>query len=107
MSELLENPHAAPPAAAIAPARNPVTVYDWAHSHFVGKSDELIAQGFQPLSLSVYGDPEDARFAGVFDKRPGPPLRRAIGYTINDFLDEQTQNQKQGFYPTLVSATGG
>jgi CubicO group peptidase (beta-lactamase class C family) len=93
--------------AAIVPARNPVTVYDWAHADFVWKSDELIAQGFQPLSLSVYGDPENARFAGVFDKRPGPQLRRAIGYTIDDFINEHTQNQQQGFYPTLVSATGG
>lgn len=120
MSELLKNPgpasadvvdpvvsDAVPPAAAVAPARNPVHLYDWAQSHFVGKSDELVAQGFQPLSLSMYGDPEDARYAGVFDKRPGPQLRRAIGFTIAHFLNELTQNQKQGFYPTLVSATGG
>src|SRR5262245_9100049 len=106
MSELVANPDPAS-AAAIVPARNPVTVYDWAHGDFVWKSDELIAQGFQPLSLSVYGDPENALFAGSCDKRPGPQLRRAIGYTIDDFVFEQTQNQNQGFYPILVTATGG
>ena len=54
-------------AAALEPARYPVTPCDWAHSHFVGRSDDLLAQGLQPLSLSVYGEPEDARFAGVSD----------------------------------------
>lgn len=94
-------------AAAVVPARNPLIVYDWARQHFVPKSDELVAQGFQPLSLSMYGDPEDARFAGVFDKRPGPPVRRAMGFTLADFSTEMVKQKVEGFYTTLVSATGG
>jgi CubicO group peptidase (beta-lactamase class C family) len=92
---------------AVLPVRNPIHLYDWDRPAFVTRSDELVSQGFQPLSLSMYGDPEKASFAGVFDKRPGPQLRRAMGFTIDHFRNEEAQNAVDGFHPTLVSATGG
>jgi CubicO group peptidase (beta-lactamase class C family) len=125
MSELLQSPtlpdtdiaditapaaaaaDAVAPAAAILPVRSPYHLYNWSRPAFVARGDELVSQGFQPLSLSMYGDPENALFAGVFDKRPGPPLRRVMGFTIDDFRNQEGQNAVDGFYPILVSATGG
>jgi CubicO group peptidase (beta-lactamase class C family) len=88
-------------------ATNPYFLYDWAFDHFVGRTKELMDQGFRMLSLSHYGEGAAVRFAGVFDKRPRPPVRWFFGYTIQDFLWAYGQSVAEGFYPALVSATGG
>ena len=81
-------------AAIEPPARNPVHIYDARLDHFAARTNDLVNEGCQPLSLSMYGDPGHALFAGVFDKRPGPPLRWTLGSTISDFLWEYTNNQR-------------
>jgi CubicO group peptidase (beta-lactamase class C family) len=86
---------------------NPAFVYDWAFTDFVARTKQLADQGFRPLSLSTYGDPKAARFAGVWDKRPGGQLHWYLGYTVGDFQGEYNQNRAAGFYPVLVSAVGG
>jgi CubicO group peptidase (beta-lactamase class C family) len=85
---------------------DPVFIYDWAFTDFVARTKQLADQGLRPLSLSTYGDPKDARFAAVWDKASGGPLRWFIGYTVHDFEWEYDRNTAQGYYPTLVSATG-
>jgi len=34
--------------------------------------DELVPQGYRPISLNVSGDPSDTRYASVWVQRPGP-----------------------------------
>jgi CubicO group peptidase (beta-lactamase class C family) len=68
--------------------------------------NNLSSQGYRMISLSVYGDPTDARYAAVWIKRPGPAWvaihgTNAAGY--QEFFNKQTA---QGFAPVLVTATG-
>jgi len=88
-------------------ATNPLFLYDWAFEHFTGRTQELLDQGFRMLSLSQYGEGAGVRFAGVFDKRPRPPVRWFFGYTIQDFVAAHSQSVAAGFSPVLISATGG
>jgi CubicO group peptidase (beta-lactamase class C family) len=68
--------------------------------------DSLTAQGYRPISISVYGDPADPRYAAVWAKRDGAAWLSvhgvdAAGY--QSFFDTSTAN---GYVPVLVSATG-
>ncbi|MFG2007109.1 hypothetical protein ACGFNU_48970 [Spirillospora sp. NPDC048911] len=81
-------------------------IYDRILSDFLARTEELTAQGLRPLSLSTYGDPQDARFAAVWAKASGGPLRWFLGHGVQDFLAEYDGNTAEGYYPTLVSATG-
>ena len=68
--------------------------------------DHLSAEGYRMISLSVYGDPGDARYAAVWIQRSGPAWVavhgvNAAGY--QSFFDNQTAH---GYVPVLVSATG-
>ena len=68
--------------------------------------NNLTAQGYRMISLSVYGDPNDARYAAVWVQRGGPGWVAvhgvdAAGY--QSFFDNWTA---KGFVPVLVSATG-
>jgi hypothetical protein len=86
---------------------NPQLIYNRTFDDFVARTDKLLAQGFQPQSLSAYGEHDDILWAGVFDKRPGPPIRKALGYAVADFAVVQATNAADGFFPILVSAVGG
>jgi CubicO group peptidase (beta-lactamase class C family) len=86
---------------------NPLIDYDWNFSDFTGRVKELVPQGFRLLSLSMYGDPFNSRFAAVWDKRSGPEWRWYLGYTIADFEKLYQDNRIDQFYPVLVTATGG
>ena len=68
--------------------------------------DHLSAEGYRMISLSVYGDPGDARYAAVWVQRSGPAWVavhgvNAAGY--QSFFDNQTAH---GYVPVLVSAAG-
>jgi CubicO group peptidase (beta-lactamase class C family) len=68
--------------------------------------NRLASRGFRMISLSVYGDPGDPRYAAVWVERSGPAWVavhgvNAAGYQI--FFNNQTAH---GFVPVLVSATG-
>jgi CubicO group peptidase (beta-lactamase class C family) len=86
---------------------DPERVYDWAFEHFVGLLGERIAQGRRVLSLSQYGEGAGTRFAALFDNRPGPRLDWLLGWARTHFLDAVEAKRKAGFYPILVTATGG
>src|SRR5262245_26988606 len=86
---------------------NPLFVYDRSFSDFAAKAKALVDEGQQPLSLSVYGDPADPRFAGVWDRRAGPALRLSLNTTLAAFQTASAQNIAAGFYPVHVAATGG
>src|SRR5262249_31973631 len=68
--------------------------------------DNLTAQGYRMISLSVYGDPSDARYAAVWVQRGGPAWVAVhnvdpLGY--QSFFNNWTA---KGFVPVIVSATG-
>ena len=70
------------------------------------KFNSLSAQGFRIISLSVYGDPGDARYAAVWVKRQGAAWVAVHGVdsaAYQSFFNDWTA---KGFVPVLVSATG-
>jgi CubicO group peptidase (beta-lactamase class C family) len=66
----------------------------------------LAPQGFRPISLNVSGDPTDARYAGVWVQRNGPPWFAVHGLTTAQYQAQFDELTAQGFAPTLLSATG-
>jgi CubicO group peptidase (beta-lactamase class C family) len=81
--------------------------------HGVGASvhqarvDELAPQGFRPISLSVSGTPGDARYAAVWEQRPGPAWVAVHGLNASQYQARFDDVTGQGFAPILVTATGG
>jgi hypothetical protein len=66
----------------------------------------LSTQGYRLLSLSVYGDPGDARYAAVWVQRPGPAYVAVHGVDATGYQDFFNTWVPQGYIPLLVSATG-
>src|SRR5262249_14147773 len=68
--------------------------------------NRLSGQGFRMISLSVYGEPEDARYAAVWVQRNGAAWVAVHGVNsagYQSFFDTWTA---RGFVPVVVSATG-
>ncbi len=68
--------------------------------------DRLSGHGYRPISLSVYGDPGNARYAAVWVQREGPAWIATHGLDgagYQSFFDTWTA---KGYVPTLISATG-
>ena len=68
--------------------------------------NRLLGHGYRMISLSVYGDPGDARYAAVWVQRQGPAWVTvhgvdSAGYQV--FFDTWTA---QGYVPVIISATG-
>ena len=66
----------------------------------------LSAQGCRMISLSVYGDPGDARYAAVWLQRGGAgwvAVHGVDGAGYQSFFNNWTA---KGYVPVLVSATG-
>ncbi len=70
------------------------------------KVDELAPLGFRPTSLSVSGAPQDARYAAVWQQRPGPLWVAIHGFSGADYQTRFDQLNAQGFAPVIVTATG-
>jgi CubicO group peptidase (beta-lactamase class C family) len=66
----------------------------------------FIAQGYRMISLSVYGDPGDARYAAVWVKRDGAAWAAVHGVNSDGYQAFFNAQTAQGFVPVLVSATG-
>ena len=66
----------------------------------------LSKQGFRMVSLCIYGDSLNPRYAVVWVKRSGPPwvaIHGATGPQYQSFFDQKTA---QGYVPSLISVTG-
>src|SRR5882724_9618582 len=68
--------------------------------------NSLSAQGFRMISLSVYGDPGDARYAAVWVQRPGPAWVAVHGVDSAGYQSFFNNWTAKGYAPVLVSATG-
>ena len=71
-----------------------------------GRVNSLFPAGFRPISLSVSGDPGDARYAAVWVQRQGPAAVAVHGLTGGQYQSRFDQLTAQGFSPILLSATG-
>ena len=69
--------------------------------------DVLAPRGFRPTSLSVSGAPADARYAAVWQQRPGPAWVAVHGLNASQYQARFDTLTGEGFAPILVSATGG
>ena len=88
-------------------ALDPKLELDLNRDQMAARMNELAPKGFKLLSLSMYGDPKDARYAAVFDKRGGPGWEFALGFTVPDLMKLTNENKARDLYPSLVTATGG
>src|SRR5258708_27226734 len=68
--------------------------------------DELASRGFRPISLSVSGAPGDAKYAAVWQQRPGPAWVAVYGLSATQYQSRFNELTGEGFAPGLVSATG-
>ena len=67
---------------------------------------ELSAQGYGMISLSVYGDPNDAEYAAVWVNRPMPKWEAVHGVNASEYQTWFNTWSAQGYASELVSATG-
>src|SRR5258708_128862 len=68
--------------------------------------DELASRGFRRVSVSVSGAPGDARYAAVWQQRPGPAWVAVYGLSARQYQSRFNELTGEGFAPVLVSATG-
>ncbi|HEY0422578.1 MAG TPA: serine hydrolase, partial [Rhodopila sp.] len=67
--------------------------------------DQLSVQGYRPVSISVSGNPLDARYAAVWVHRPGPAWQAMHGISSAQYQARFDELVSQGYAPILVSAT--
>ena len=70
------------------------------------KVNSLSAQGFRMISLSVYGDPSDARYAAVWVQRSGSAWVAVHGVDSAGYQSFFNNWTAKGYAPVLVSTTG-
>ena len=68
--------------------------------------DKWSEQGYRMISLSVYGDAGNPRYAAVWVQRAGPAYAAVHGVDANGYQAFFTKWSKAGYHPVLVSATG-
>jgi CubicO group peptidase (beta-lactamase class C family) len=68
--------------------------------------NDLVSKGFRMISLSVYGDPSDARYAAVWVKTGGPAWQAFHGRNAAQYQQFFDEWKAKGYYPLLIAATG-
>lgn len=66
----------------------------------------LSSQGYRIISLSIYGAPEDPRYAAVWIKRAGSAWRAIHGVNADGYQSFFNTWTAQGYVPAIISATG-
>ena len=69
-------------------------------------SDKWSAKGYRMISLSVYGDPSNARYAAVWVQRAGPAWVETHGVDAKGYQNFFDNWTAKGFVPVIVCATG-
>ena len=75
--------------------------------HHQNRFNALATNGWHMISLSVHGDPQDARYSAVWIKEPSSSAVAVHGLPIGQYQDWYNTQTGKGFKPVLVSATGG
>ena len=68
--------------------------------------NDLSSKGYRIISLSVYDDPSNARYAAVWVQRAGPAWQGFHGLSASDYQGFFNTWTSKGYYPVIVSATG-
>jgi CubicO group peptidase (beta-lactamase class C family) len=68
--------------------------------------NDLSSKGFRIISLSVYGNPSNARYAAVWVKTGGPAWQAFHGRNASEYQQFFDEWKAKGYYPLLISATG-
>ena len=68
--------------------------------------DRLGKLGYRMISLSVYGDPGNPRYAAVWVQRTGPAWVATHGVSSADYQAFFNRWTAQGYAPVIISATG-
>ncbi len=68
--------------------------------------NDLGSRGYRLTSISIYGDPNDARYAAVWVQQGGAAQRAVHGVTAAGYQAAFDGAVAAGFAPVLVSATG-
>ncbi len=95
------------PRAAQAAAGEAMTAYHGVTgATHQQKFNELSAAGYRMISISVYGNRADPRYAAVWIRRGGPAWAALHGLDAAGYQARFDQLTGDGFVPVLVSATG-
>jgi CubicO group peptidase (beta-lactamase class C family) len=88
-------------------AQNLVAWHDRSTADHVAQRDTFAAQGFRPLSLSIYGSTSDPRYAAVMVKRPVVIATHSfVGLSQAGYQNAFDDMASQGFGPFIITATG-
>lgn len=88
-------------------AQNLVAWHDRDTANHVAERDKFAEKGFRPLSLSIYGTPNDPRFAAVMVKRDQViATRSVINKTQSEYQKVFEDMAEEGFGPFIITATG-
>ncbi len=68
--------------------------------------NDLSARGFYPLSVSIYANPNDPRYAAVWVNRPAPAFRAVHGVDAAGYQAAFDSAVAAGFVPITLGATG-
>lgn len=68
--------------------------------------DKFAAQGYRTVSLCVYGERHDPRYAAVVIKKPNMAAKQFFGMTAAGWQSKFNEMAAQGWGPYIVTATG-
>jgi CubicO group peptidase (beta-lactamase class C family) len=68
--------------------------------------DIFSKQGYRLISLSAYGPPNEAQYAAVWKRRPGPAWVGVHGLSSAQYQDRFNTLSNLNYAPVLVTATG-
>lgn len=97
------------PAPKILPVLAAVSVtayHDVTGATHQSRFNSLGASGYRMISLNISGSPDDPRYAAVWVQRAGAAQRAVHGVTAAQYQQWFDAGVAEGFFPTLVSATG-
>lgn len=80
--------------------------HDYKPVDHTAKVANLIAQGYRPISLSVYGTYADHQYAAVWVQRPGPAFQELHDLDYAQLNISSVQLAKQGYQLTQIAAGG-
>ena len=87
--------------------QNIVTWHDRSTAEHISQRDQLATAGFSPISLSIYGNPADPRFAAVMVKRQTQLVTESfLGLTEPACQQLCATMARRGFGLFIISATG-
>lgn len=97
-------------AAGDSPAQNAPVAFQAYHgvtgAQHQTRFNDLAAKGYRIISLSVYGDPADPRYAAVWVKRGGPAWAAVHGVNATGYQSAFDYWTGRGYRPLIVTAAG-